>query len=70
MLADPVLIWTLPEDINKLTLENKMKQLKIKTQDEKITDMYGKLREQATLLEETKLKLQSISLLQLSITNL
>jgi chromosome segregation ATPase len=49
------------EDIGKLTLESKMKQLKINTQEEKIVEMYSNLREQTALLEETKLKLKSIS---------
>ena len=47
-----------------------MKQMKIKTQEDKIADMYSKLREQAMLLEETKLKLQSISFLALITTNI
>jgi hypothetical protein len=49
------------EDIGKLTLESKMKQTKISTQEEKIVEMYSKLREQTGVLEETKLKLKSIS---------
>lgn len=48
-----------------MTLENKMKQTKIKAQEDRIVETYGKMREQTTLLEETKLKLKSISLINL-----